>query len=91
MRQAALSVAHNAVLLIQNIMEKENINAEMMLFTSKLKPSRSHRTHTVGKISIEYVTIFLSKYISKGAADMKFSTDVGNNPSNPYIQTKQNK
>ncbi len=26
------------------VAEKENINAEMMLFTSKLKPSRSHRT-----------------------------------------------
>ncbi len=24
---------------------KENINAEMMLFMLKLKPSRSHRTH----------------------------------------------
>ncbi len=46
--------------------------------------------YTVGKISIEHVTIFLSKHISKGAFDMKFSPDVGNNPSNPYIQTKQN-
>ena len=25
-----------------------------------------------GKMSIEHVTIFLSKYISKGAMDMKF-------------------
>ncbi len=40
----------------------------------------------MGKISIEHVTIFLIKYISKGAVDMKFSPDVGNNPSNPYIQ-----
>ncbi len=47
--------------------------------------------YTVGKISIEHVTIFLSKYISKGAVDMKCSPDVGNNPSNPYTQTKQNK
>ncbi len=47
--------------------------------------------HTAGKISIEHVTIFLSKYISKGAVDMKFSPDVRNNPSNPYIQRKQNK
>ncbi len=39
-----------------------------------------------GKISSEHVTIFPSKYISKGAVDMKFSPDVGNNPSNPYIQ-----
>ncbi len=46
---------------------------------------------TAGKISIEHVTIFLSKYISKGAVDMKFSPDVGNNPSNSYIQRKQNK
>ncbi len=35
--------------------------------------------------------MFLSKYISKGAVDMKISPDVGNNPSNPYIQIKQNK
>ncbi len=34
---------------------------------------------TAGKISIECVTIFPSKYISKGAIDMKFSPDVGNN------------
>ncbi len=46
---------------------------------------------TAGKINIEHVTIFLSKYISKGAADLEFSPDVGNNPSNPYIQRKQNK
>ncbi len=48
-------------------------------------------TPTAGKISIERVTIFLSKYISKGAVDMIFSPDVGNNPSNPYMQIKQNK
>ncbi len=47
--------------------------------------------HTAGKISIEHVTIFLSKCISKGAVDLKFSTDVRNNPSNPYIQYKENK
>ncbi len=47
--------------------------------------------HTAAKISIEHVTIFRSKYISKGAVDIKFSPDVGNNPSNPYIQRKQNK
>ncbi len=29
-----------------------------------------------GKINIEHVTIFLSKYISKGAVDLKFSPDV---------------
>uniref|UniRef100_A0A671P9E6 Dipeptidyl aminopeptidase-like protein 6 n=1 Tax=Sinocyclocheilus anshuiensis TaxID=1608454 RepID=A0A671P9E6_9TELE len=34
----------DAALFIKNIVEKENINAEILL-TSKLKPSRSHRTH----------------------------------------------
>ncbi len=34
-------------------------------------------TYTVVKICIEHVTIFLSKYISKGAVDLKFSPDVG--------------
>ncbi len=29
-------------------------------------------------ISIEHITIFLRKYISKGVVDMKFSPDVGN-------------
>ncbi len=47
--------------------------------------------YTAGKISIEHVTIFLSKCIYKGAVDMKCSPDVGNNPSNPYTQIKQNK
>ncbi len=47
--------------------------------------------YIAGKISIEHVTIFLSKYISKGAVDLKFSPDVGTNPSKPHIQTKQNK
>ncbi len=37
--------------------------------------------YTAGKISIEHVTIFLSKYISKGAGDMKFSPNVDSNPS----------
>ncbi len=46
--------------------------------------------YTAGKISFEHVTSFLSKYICKGAVDIKFSPDVGNNPSNPYIQRKQN-
>ncbi len=35
----------HAVLHIQNIAEKENINVEKMLFTSKLKPRHSHRMH----------------------------------------------
>ncbi len=47
--------------------------------------------YNAGKISIEYVTIFLSKYISKDAVDLKFLSDVNYNPSNPYIQRKQNK
>ncbi len=33
-----------ATSLIQNIAEKDNVNAEM-LFTAKLKPSRSHSMH----------------------------------------------
>ncbi len=51
----------------------------------------THIQYTAGKISIEHLTILLSKYMSKGAVDLKFSLDVGNNPSNPYIQRKQNK
>ncbi len=39
-----------------------------------------------GEISIEHVTVFLSKYISKGAVDLKCSPDVDNNPSYPHIQ-----
>ncbi len=34
-----------ATLIIQNIAETENINAEMMLFTSKLKARHLHRMH----------------------------------------------
>ena len=51
----------------------------------------SLKTYTVGKVSIEHVTIFLSKYISKGAIHMTFSPDVGNNPGHPYTQRNQNK
>ncbi len=47
--------------------------------------------HTAGKISIEHVTIFLSKYISEGAVDLKFSPDLGNNQSNPYKENKTNR
>ena len=47
--------------------------------------------YTAGKISMEHVTIFLSKYISKGAIDTTFSPDVGNNPRNPHIQRHPNK
>ncbi len=35
------------------------------------------------KSSIEHVGVFLSKDISKGAVDMKFSPDVDNNVTNP--------
>ncbi len=41
--------------------------------------------NTAGKISIEYITVFLIKYISEDAVDLKFPPDVNNNPSNPYI------
>ena len=44
--------------------------------------------YAAGTISIEHVTIFLSKYISKGAVDMTFSPDVGNDPSNPYMRSE---
>ncbi len=42
---------------------------------------------TAGKIIIEHITIFPSKYISKGVVDMKFSPDVGNNVCDfsPYV------
>ncbi len=35
--------------------------------------------------------VFISKYISEGAVavDLRFSPDVRNNTSNPYIQRKQ--
>ena len=42
------------------------------------------------KISIEHVTIFLGKYISKGAIDMTFSPHIGNNPWNQCMQRNQN-
>ncbi len=51
----------------------------------------SNTLYSAGKISIEHVTIFLSKYFSKGVVDMKFSPDVGNNPSNSYKEKKTNK
>ncbi len=34
-----------AALFIKNVVEKETINVEKILFTLKLKPSRSHRSH----------------------------------------------
>ncbi len=60
-----------------------------------LKPYKSSRLnrqnrHTAGKISIEHITMFLSKYISKGAVDLKVSPDVGSNQSES-IHTKTTK
>lgn len=46
--------------------------------------------YTADKISINHVTIFLSKHFSKCAIYMIFSPDVGNQ-SNPYIQRNKNK
>lgn len=40
-----------------------------------------------GKISIEQVTSFLSKNVSKGATDMTSSFDDDDNPFNPHMQT----
>lgn len=40
-----------------------------------------------GKISIEQVTSFLSKNVSKGATDMTRSFDDDDNPFNPHMQT----
>ena len=71
------------------IQELETVqNRSKTLRSDTLSYTHTHthtHTHTAGKISIEHVTIFLSKYISKGAIDMKFS------PSNPYIQRNKNK
>ncbi len=39
--------------------------------------------YTAGKISIEHVTIFLSKYLSKGAVDIKLSPGVRSS----YLET----
>lgn len=36
-------------------------------------------------MSIGHMTYFLNKYIYKGATDMKFSPDIGNNPSHPQF------
>lgn len=40
-----------------------------------------------GIISIEQVTSFLSKNVSKGATDMTSSLDDYDNPANPHMQT----
>ncbi len=64
---------------------------QIKLETWNLKHWYYFHKYTAGKIIIERITIFLRKHISKGAVDMKFSPDVGNNPSNPYIHTKKTK
>ncbi|CAJ0967158.1 unnamed protein product [Ranitomeya imitator] len=46
----------------------------------------SHTAVVAGEITIAHVTNCSSKFISKGAIDIKFSSDVGNNPSNPHRQ-----
>lgn len=38
------------------------------------------------KINIEHVTIVLSKYICKGAIDLKHSPDVANSLRNPHTR-----
>ncbi len=60
---------------------------KLHLFNQKYSHNNNN---TVSKISIEHVTIIPSKYISKGAVNMKFSPDVGNNPSSPYSKKKKN-
>ncbi len=50
----------DAALLIQNIGEKENINAEMMLFTSKLEPSHSNRTYIIAFSIGTFITVALA-------------------------------
>lgn len=45
--------------------------------------------HTAGEIIIKHVTVYLCKYISKGAIDVNFSVVFSNNPSNPYKQRNQ--
>lgn len=41
---------------------------------------------TAVKIGFEHVTTFLSKHISKGVIDVKFSPDVSNNRSHPHMK-----
>lgn len=47
------------------------------------------RIHTEGKISIEHITYFWSKYFSKGSVGMTFSPEFSNNPVNPHMQRNQ--
>ena len=61
-----------------------------MQYTGLKHHEKSERKFTAVKISIEHVNIFLSKYISDGAIDIKLSPDVSNNSSNPLIQRNQN-
>ncbi len=50
---------------------------------------RCSAIYTAVKISIEHVTIIPSKYISKGAVDMKFSPDVETTQVIHTSKTKQ--
>ncbi len=43
----------------------------------------------MGKTSNEHVTIIPCKYFSKGAVNIRFSPDVGNNPNNSYSTYKR--
>ncbi len=74
--------------------KKDCVTSERLTlrFTCELWTLLTHNTstYTAGKISIEHVTIFLSKYISKGAVDMKFPPDVGNIQTHTYKENKTN-
>lgn len=45
----------------------------MTVYVNIMKDAGPFYIHTVGKISIEHLTNFLSKYISNGSIAMKFS------------------
>ena len=42
-----------------------------------------------GELRIEHGSSFLGRSISKGANDMKFSADIGDNPSRPHTHRNQ--
>ena len=42
--------------------------------------------YAAGKMSIEHVTVFLSKCISEDAIDMKCSPDAEKDPHNPHME-----
>lgn len=61
----------------------------MQLYMHMFKWHREKFKFTACKRSIENITNFRSKYISKAAIGMKFSSNVINNPSNPHMQWNQ--